>query len=130
VPNIWRRAAGVLVTMIAAWSFPLQHGRFAGSTHVAAEMIKARGDAMKPTTMAQDDDVVVMYRKAIEEELRLIRDGLDRSKEVLCNGASIEEKLQCLAERHTRLEHEVALLRTIVLRLVSKPVDCDHCERR
>jgi hypothetical protein len=28
-----------------------------------------------------------------------------------------------LAERHAELEHEVALLRTIILRLISEPVD-------
>ena len=37
--------------------------------------------------------------------------------------ASTEEMLRHLAQRHDRLEREVARLHTIVLRLVSEPVD-------
>jgi hypothetical protein len=43
--------------------------------------------------------------------------------DVFSGGASPEEAVRRLAARHAELEHEVALLRTIVLRLVSEPVD-------
>jgi hypothetical protein len=73
---------------------------------------------------ANEDDVVYAFRQAVEEELRRAQDGeLDAPHFII--GAPIEENLQRLAESHERLQNEVALLRTVILKLVSQPVDSE-----
>ena len=73
---------------------------------------------------AHEEDVVMAFRQAVEEELRKVQSGHAPSHEdIFSGGASLEEAVRRLAARHAALEHEVALLRTIVLRLVSEPVD-------
>lgn len=67
---------------------------------------------------------MTVYRQATKEEMRRIQNGHDEHRDVLLDGASPEEKSRYLAARVDKLEREVALLRTIVLRLVSAPVDC------
>ncbi|HEX8834307.1 MAG TPA: hypothetical protein VF719_08900 [Abditibacteriaceae bacterium] len=73
---------------------------------------------------ANEQDVVIAFRQAVEEEMRRAQeeDAVVRP-EVLAPGDSTEDSLRKLAERHEELAHEVALLRTIILRLISEPVD-------
>ncbi|HEX9997486.1 MAG TPA: hypothetical protein VGB45_10110 [Abditibacterium sp.] len=73
---------------------------------------------------AHEDDVVIAFRQAVEEELRRVQDGAQQENEIhFVPGASTEENLQRLAHAHARLQTEVALLRTVILKLVSNPVD-------
>ena len=73
---------------------------------------------------ANEEDVVLAFRQAVEEEIRKMQSGHAYKREdIFAGGASLEEALKRLCQRHEELEHEVALLRTIVLRLVSDPVD-------
>lgn len=72
---------------------------------------------------ANEQDVVIAFRQAVEEEMRRAQKEGDSRPEVFAPGVSTEESLHRLAERQSELEHEVALLRTIILRLISEPVD-------
>jgi hypothetical protein len=74
---------------------------------------------------ANEEDVVIAFRQAVEEELHKAQHGGRKSahEDIFADGASLEESLRRLSVRHDELQHEVALLRTIVLRLVSDPVD-------
>ncbi len=74
--------------------------------------------------MAHEDDVVLAFRQAVEEEMSKMQSGHARMP-VNTDQMKPEDALRELAARHQDLEHEVALLRTIVLRLVSEPVDDD-----
>jgi len=72
---------------------------------------------------ANEQDVVIAFRQAVEEELRQSQmDGADREP-IMAVGDDLEASLRKLARRHEDLEHEVALLRTIILKLISDPVD-------
>ena len=73
---------------------------------------------------ANEEDVVVAFRQAVEAEMRKLQSGgAETREEIMAAGLPLEETVRRLAHRHEELEHEVALLRTIVLRLVSDPVD-------
>ena len=73
---------------------------------------------------AHEEDVVIAFRQAVEEEMEKMQSGAGtQGTEVFAAGASPEQALKALASRHLELEREVALLRTIVLRLVSDPID-------
>jgi phosphotransferase system HPr-like phosphotransfer protein len=72
---------------------------------------------------AHEEDVVIAFRQAVEEEMQKAMAGEGPRLDIFAEGASTEEALHRLAARHAELEHEVALLRTILLRLVSEPVD-------
>lgn len=72
---------------------------------------------------ANEQDVVIAFRKAVEEELRRAQESGESRPPIFGEGISTEESVRLLAERHAELEHEVALLRTIILRLISEPVD-------
>lgn len=73
---------------------------------------------------AHEEDVVIAFRQAVEEEMEKMQAGAGRrGAEVFPADASPEAALKALAARHLELEREVALLRTIVLRLVSDPID-------
>lgn len=74
---------------------------------------------------AHEEDVVMAFRQAVEEELRQAVEGTSIKEDLFGSGASTTEILQRLATRQDELQREVALLRTIVLRLVSEPVDND-----
>ncbi len=74
-------------------------------------------------TSANEQDVVIAFRQAVEEEMRRARENGSTRPDIFAGGASTEESLHRLAQRHAELEHEVALLRTIILRLISEPVD-------
>jgi tRNA C32,U32 (ribose-2'-O)-methylase TrmJ len=77
----------------------------------------------KSMASAHEEDVVMAFRQAVEEEMTKLQQGQPQHPDVFEAGISAEESLRRLLERHQELEHEVALLRTIVLRLVSEPVD-------
>lgn len=72
---------------------------------------------------AHEEDVVLAFRDAVKEELFKMQKGGTPATDIFSGGASAEESLRRLAHRHDELEHEVALLRTIVLRLLSEPLD-------
>ena len=78
---------------------------------------------------AHEEDVVLAYRQSVEDDLRRMQSGKVPVQEDIFSGdPSPQESLQRLAIRHQQLEHEVALLRTIVLRLLSKPLDDETLE--
>ncbi len=73
---------------------------------------------------AHEEDVVIAFRQAVEEEMEKMQTGAGaHATEVFPPGASTEDALKAIAAHHLELEREVALLRTIVLRLVSDPID-------
>ncbi len=72
---------------------------------------------------ANEQDVVIAFRQAVEEEMRKAQSESSPRDDEFDASVSTEESLRRLRERHLELEHEVALLRTIVLRLISQPVD-------
>jgi hypothetical protein len=78
--------------------------------------------------IAHEEDVVIAFRQAVEEELQKAMAGEVPREDVFADGASTDEALRRLVARHAELEHEVALLRTILLRLVSDPVDKNIAE--
>ncbi|BCM92209.1 hypothetical protein IAD21_04088 [Abditibacteriota bacterium] len=69
-----------------------------------------------------EEDVVIAFRQTLEEELRRVQRG-DEVHSVYHDGASTEENLQRLVKSHLLLQSEVALLRTVILKLLSEPVD-------
>lgn len=72
---------------------------------------------------ANEQDVVIAFRQAFEEELRRSQEeGIDRLP-IMASGDDLGTSMRKLVERHENLEHEVALLRTIILKLISDPVD-------
>lgn len=75
--------------------------------------------------IAHEDDVVIAFRQAVEEELRRVEEGA-KAEPVMIEGASPEENLARLAQSHERLQTEVALLRTVILKLVSEPIDTQN----
>lgn len=76
--------------------------------------------------IAHEDDVVIAFRQALEEELRHVQEEGATSEPLLVEGASTEQNLARLVQSHERLQSEVALLRTVILKLVSQPVDTQN----
>lgn len=75
---------------------------------------------------AHEEDVVLAFRQTVEDDLRRMQAGkVPVQEDVFAGDPSPQESLKRLAIRHQQLEHEVALLRTIVLRLMSEPLDDD-----
>jgi hypothetical protein len=73
---------------------------------------------------AHEEDVVLAFRQTMEDELRRMQSGkVPVQEDIFAGEPPTEESLKRLAIRHQQLEHEVALLRTIVLRLLSEPLD-------
>jgi hypothetical protein len=74
--------------------------------------------------MAQinEEDVILAFRQTLEEELKRAQEGAEHEP-ILLDGASTEENLERLAQAHRHLQAEVALLRTVILKLLSQPVD-------
>ena len=72
--------------------------------------------------LAHEDDVVFAFRQTLQEELRRVQDGGD-SEPLFIEGAPADENLRRLVKSHEHLQCEVALLRTVILKLVSQPVD-------
>jgi hypothetical protein len=78
---------------------------------------------------AHEEDVVLAFRQTVEDDLRLMQSGkVPVQEDILAGDPSPQESIKRLAIRHQQLEHEVALLRTIVLRLLSEPLDDDAPE--
>lgn len=76
-----------------------------------------------------EEDVVLAFRQTVEDDLRRMQAGkVPVQEDVFAGDPSTHESLKRLAARHQQLEHEVALLRTIVLRLMSEPLDDDAAE--
>ncbi len=75
-------------------------------------------------TTGHEDDVLYAFRQAVEEELRRISEG-EPDAPLLLEGASLEENLARVVQSHLHLQQEVALLRTVMLKLVSQPIDLD-----
>lgn len=74
---------------------------------------------------AHEEDVVIAFRQTVEEEMRRAQSGNADPISIYQEGESLEVNLQRLAESHQRLQTEVALLRTVILKLVSQPVDTE-----
>lgn len=74
-------------------------------------------------TPIHEDDVVIAFRQSVEEELKRLQASGGTSEPVIVPGAPDAENLARLAQSHTRLQSEVALLRTIILKLMSQPLD-------
>ena len=74
-----------------------------------------------------EDDVVIAFRQTVEEELKRVQRG-NGVQPLYHDGASTEENLQRLIQSHQKLQHEVALLRTVILKLLSEPVDSTSTE--
>ena len=72
---------------------------------------------------ANEQDVVLAFRQAVEEELRRAQDNTIPRDEIFAAGDSLEASVHKLVARHEELESEVALLRTIILKLISEPLD-------
>ena len=74
---------------------------------------------------AHEEDVVIAFRQAVQEELLRVQEGgvKEEDQPLMKEGEPVETTLRRLCGRHAQLEHEVALLRTIVLRMVSDPID-------
>ena len=73
---------------------------------------------------ANEEDVVIAFRQAVEEEMRQMQsERYKKPEDIFAGGASLEEAVRRVAAQHHELEREVALLRTILLRLVSDPLD-------
>ena len=73
-------------------------------------------------TTGHEDDVLAALRQAVEEQIRAANDGADH-KPLIQEGASAEENLARVVQSHLHLQQEVALLRTIMLKLVSQPIE-------
>lgn len=74
-----------------------------------------------------EEDVILAFRQAFEEELQRAQQGAE-TQPIYHDGASTEENLQRLAKAHVQLQSEVALLRTVILKLMSQPVDASSAE--
>jgi len=85
--------------------------------------MKLQKDDFKMNNHAHEEDVVIAFRQAVEEEFERAQKGVTTFGDIYEGGATTEEALHRLVARHEDLQREVALLRTIVLRLVSDPVD-------
>ncbi len=74
--------------------------------------------------MAQinEEDVILAFRQTLEEELKRAQEGAQHEP-ILLPDAPAEANLERLAQAHECLEAEVALLRTVILKLLSQPVD-------
>lgn len=69
-----------------------------------------------------EEDVILAFRQTLEEELKRVQDGAELEP-IHLEGASTQENLERLARAHATLQAEVALLRTVILKLLSQPVD-------
>ena len=74
-------------------------------------------------TPINENDVVLAFRQSVEEELHRLQTEENSEHQTLVPGAGVEENLARLAQSHAHLQSEVALLRTIILKLISDPLD-------
>lgn len=75
---------------------------------------------MKPV---YEEDVVLAFRQSVEEQLKQMQEGKISVEEIFAADVSLEESVHRIAKRQQQLEQEIALLRTIILRLISEPLD-------
>ena len=73
-------------------------------------------------TTGHEDDVLAALRQEVEEQIRAANEGQDLEP-LIKAGASAEENLARVVQSHLHLQQEVALLRTIMLKLVSQPIE-------
>lgn len=73
-------------------------------------------------TTGHEDDVLAALRQAVEEQILAANEGEDYEP-LIRKGASVEENLARVVQSHLHLQQEVALLRTIMLKLVSQPIE-------
>ena len=73
-------------------------------------------------TTGHEDDVLAALRQAVEEQIRAANEG-ENLEPLMIAGASAEENLARVVQSHLHLQQEVALLRTIMLKLVSQPIE-------
>ncbi len=73
-------------------------------------------------TTGHEDDVLFALRQAVEEQILAANEG-ENLEPLLLEGVSIEENLARVVQSHLHLQQEVALLRTVMLKLVSQPIE-------
>lgn len=73
-------------------------------------------------TTGHEDDVLAALRQAVEEQIRAANEG-ENHEPLILDSASTEENLARVVQSHLHLQQEVALLRTIMLKLVSQPIE-------
>lgn len=73
-------------------------------------------------TTGHEDDVLAALRQAVTEQILAANEGEDLEPLILEN-ASLEENLARVVQSHLHLQQEVALLRTVMLKLVSQPIE-------
>ena len=72
---------------------------------------------------ANEQDVVLAFRQELEEQLRRAQESGVSPGASFKAGEPLADSVHKLIEGHEKLEREVALLRTIILKLISEPVD-------
>lgn len=75
-------------------------------------------------TTGHEDDVLAALRQAIEEQLRRVNEG-ENEAPLIDPAATTEENLARVVQSHLHLQQEVALLRTVMLKLISQPIDLE-----
>ena len=78
-------------------------------------------------TTGHEDDVLAALRQTVEEQIRAANDG-ENHEPLLIQGASADENLARVVQSHLQLQQEVALLRTVMLKLVSQPIEFEKPE--
>ena len=99
----------------------LIHNREGVWLQIAAQLISKTEE--KIMAHSNEQDVVIAFRQSVEEELHRLQVEGDTSEPTYDADRSTEENLAHLAHSHAQLQSEVALLRTIILKLISNPVD-------
>ena len=69
-----------------------------------------------------EDDVILAFRQSVEDELKRLQNA-ETTEPVFVDEDSNTQNLRRLAKSHAQLQSEVALLRTIILKLMSQPLD-------
>ena len=73
-------------------------------------------------TTGHEDDVLAALRQAVEEQILAANEG-ENDEPLIQADSSAEENLARVVQSHLHLQQEVALLRTIMLKLVSQPIE-------
>ena len=75
-------------------------------------------------TTGHEDDVLAALRQTIEEQMRRANQG-ENDEPLLDPKAAVEANLARVVQSHLHLQQEVALLRTVMLKLISQPIDLE-----
>ena len=78
-------------------------------------------------TTGHEDDVLAALRQAVKEQILAANEG-ENLEPLILEGASAEENLARVVQSHLHLQQEVALLRTVMLKLVSQPIEFEKPE--